>query len=87
MSEFEKRGNFVHFPNFGFKTLNFGSIAAMNFKPGVNILPSSYSTLAANSEPRPLPVWAGRALASIAFEKRRFMALFGGSPLGTGGVL
>ena len=83
VSEFEKRDNFAHF---GFKTLiSLEPIATMNFKPGRNILSSSYyTTLTAICEPRLLPVWSGRAHASIAFEKRRFMPLFGGSPLGTG---
>jgi hypothetical protein len=85
VSELEKRGNFAHFPNFCFKTL-IGTITAMNFKPGMNIL-HHCTTLAANSESRPLPVWAGQARKSIAFEKRYFMALFGGSSLGTGGLL
>ena len=44
-------------------------------------------TLAANCEPRPFPMWAGRARALIAFENRRFMPRFGGSLLGTGGLL
>ena len=44
------------------------------------------ATLARNSEPRPLPVWAGRASASIAFENHRFMPHFGGSPFETGGL-
>jgi hypothetical protein len=55
----------------------------MNFKPGIH----HPATLAANAEPRPLPVWAGRASASITFENRRFMPRSGGSLLGTGGLL
>ena len=45
------------------------------------------TTCAANSRPRPLPVWAWRAPASITFENHHFMPLFGSSPLGTGGLL
>lgn len=33
----EKKDNFVHFPNFRFKMLISGTIAAMNFEPGMNI--------------------------------------------------
>ena len=83
---FKKRGHFAHFTNFGFKTLISGTIAAMNFKRG-RIFFHHPTTLAANCWPRPLPVWAGRAAALIAFENRRFMPLFGGSPLGTEGLL
>jgi hypothetical protein len=44
----------------------------------------SSTILTRNSEPLPLPVWAGRA---SVFENRRFMPLFGGSPLVIGGLL
>jgi hypothetical protein len=44
MSEFEKRENFA-FPEFLFlNAYIFGTITAMSFKPGMNILPSSYYT-------------------------------------------
>ena len=57
----------------------------MNLKPGMNILPSSYTTLARISGPAcPLLVWAGRA---IAFKNRLFMPHFGASLLRTGGLL
>ena len=58
----------------------------MNFKPGMNILSSSYYTRC-KSQPCSLPVWAGWAPASIVFENHRFMPLFGSSLLGTGGLL
>ena len=43
---FEKKGHFTHFPNFYFRTfISLEPIkAAMNFKPGMNIVPSSYYT-------------------------------------------
>jgi hypothetical protein len=41
---FEKRGHFAHLPNFHFKALISGTIAAMNLKPCMNIHPSSYYT-------------------------------------------
>ena len=64
------------------------TLAAMNFKLGMNIIFFHHpTTLAINRGPRPLPVWAGRVPTSITFENCRSMPLFGGSPLRTGGLL
>ena len=61
-----------------------GTIEAMNFKPGMNILPSSYYTeLPLNCGPSPLPVWAGRVRTLVTFENRLLMPHFGGSLFGT----
>ena len=83
-----KRDHFAHFLNFHLKKNAYisGTIAAMNFKPGMNILPSSCYTCC-KLRAHPHPVWAGEVSASIVFENCRFMPQFGGSLLGTGGLL
>jgi hypothetical protein len=63
--------DFTHFPNFRSKTL---TIAVMNLKPGMNILPSSCYTHY-KSWTTPIPVWAGQVSTSIVFENRHFMPL------------
>ena len=83
MTEFEKRKHYAHFPNFYFKTL---TIAAMNFKRSMNILPSSYYP-GCKSRALPISAVGGASAASMSFEKCSFMPNFGGSPLRTGGLL
>ena len=65
-------------------TLHINNISL--FKLGTNILHHA-NILATNSEPRPLPIWAGQASASFMFGKCHFMPLYGSSPLRIGGSL
>ena len=58
----------------------------MDLNFGMIIFLSSYYTRKEFRAP-PISGVAGQAHASIAFQNRRFMPHFGGSPLGTGGLL
>jgi len=57
----EKRGNFAQIPFFWFQNAyNFEAIIATDLKRAMNILTSSWYTLARIFKPHPLPVWVWR---------------------------